>query len=292
MFTDIAFYAAALPAVALAGLSKGGFGGAMGMLAVPVLALVISPIQAAGIMLPILLVMDGISLFFYRRIFDRRTLVVMLPASIVGITVGWMTAAYVKEDFVRLLVGVISILFALNYWFGDRLRAKPMPPNSTKGAFWGTLAGFTSFVSHAGAPPFQMYALPLGDLLRRYQCREARSLFLPRPVRCRQPFDGGGFVPVCRADDGRRDLDRARHRPVPLLWTVLYLCHGDRPEADMGRSHVAARPLKKLGGLPQARLVRRLVRRGSTKSRVFECIVPSPMPCRATIGSISSAGWR
>jgi uncharacterized membrane protein YfcA len=161
MFTDIAFYAAALPAVALAGLSKGGFGGAMGMLAVPVLALVISPIQAAGIMLPILLVMDGISLFFYRRIFDRRTLAVMLPASIVGITVGWMTAAYVKEDFVRLLVGVISILFALNYWFGDRLRAKPMPPSSTKGAFWGTVAGFTSFVSHAGAPPFQMYALPL-----------------------------------------------------------------------------------------------------------------------------------
>ncbi|BCP55095.1 UPF0721 transmembrane protein [Kaistia sp. 32K] len=161
MFTDIAFYAAALPAVALAGLSKGGFGGAMGMLAVPVLALVISPIQAAGIMLPILLVMDGISLFFYRRMFDRRTLHVMLPASILGIAVGWMTAAYVKEDFVRLLVGLISILFALNYWFGDRLRAEPRPSSGPKGAFWGGIAGFTSFVSHAGAPPFQMYALPL-----------------------------------------------------------------------------------------------------------------------------------
>ena len=161
MHTELAFYAAAIPAVALAGLSKGGFGGAMGMLAVPVLALVISPVQAAGIMLPILLVMDGISLYFYRRIFDRRTLVVMLPASVLGIVIGWLTAAYVKEDFVRLLVGVISIVFALNYWFGDRLRATPAEPNSAKGSFWGLLAGFTSFVSHAGAPPFQMYALPL-----------------------------------------------------------------------------------------------------------------------------------
>lgn len=161
MFTDLAFYAAAMPAVALAGLSKGGFGGAMGMLAVPILALVISPVQAAGIMLPILVVMDLVSLYFYRRIFDRRTLAAMLPASIVGIGVGWLTASYVEEDFVRLLVGVISILFALNYWFGDRLRAKPADPNAAKGAFWGSLAGFTSFVSHAGAPPFQMYALPL-----------------------------------------------------------------------------------------------------------------------------------
>lgn len=161
MFTDFAFYAAALPAVALAGLSKGGFGGAMGMLAVPILALVISPVQAAGIMLPILVVMDGISLVFYRRIFDRSTLATMLPASIVGIGVGWMTAAYVQEDFVRLLVGIISVLFALNYWFGDRLRTRPMRPHAAKGAFWGAVAGFTSFVSHAGAPPFQMYALPL-----------------------------------------------------------------------------------------------------------------------------------
>jgi uncharacterized membrane protein YfcA len=161
MFTDLAFYAAALPAVALAGLSKGGFGGAMGMLAVPVLALVISPIQAAGIMLPILIVMDVVSLYYYRAIFDRRTLAAMLPASIVGIGVGWLTASYVEEDFVRLLVGVISILFALNYWFGDRLRAQPAAPNAAKAAFWGSLAGFTSFVSHAGAPPFQMYALPL-----------------------------------------------------------------------------------------------------------------------------------
>ena len=29
-----------------------------------------------------------------------------------------------------------------------------------RGVFWGTVAGFTSFVSHSGAPPFQMYVLP------------------------------------------------------------------------------------------------------------------------------------
>jgi uncharacterized membrane protein YfcA len=51
------FYFAAIPAVIVVGLSKGGFGGTMGMLAVPILTLAISPVQAAGIMLPILVFM-------------------------------------------------------------------------------------------------------------------------------------------------------------------------------------------------------------------------------------------
>jgi len=161
MLEDPWFYAAAIPAVALVGLSKGGFGGAIGMLGVPMMALVISPIQAAGIMLPILLVMDAVSLLYYRRIFDKRTLVLMLPASIVGIGFGWMIAAHVDDNAVSLLVGIISVVFALNYWFGDRFRKQPAQHSAPKGAFWGGLAGFTSFVSHTGGPPFQMYALPL-----------------------------------------------------------------------------------------------------------------------------------
>lgn len=161
MIDDPWFYAAALVAVSLTGLSKGGFGGAIGMLAVPIMALVISPIQAAGIMLPILIVMDGVSLLYYRSTFDRRTLAVMLPASILGIGIGWLMAAHVDDNAVSLLVGFISVAFALNYWFGDRLRQQPAQHSTPKGAFWGLVTGFTSFVSHTGGPPFQMYTLPL-----------------------------------------------------------------------------------------------------------------------------------
>lgn len=161
MIDDPLFYLAAVPGVLLAGLSKGGFGGSIGMLAVPLMALVISPVQAAAIMLPILLVMDAVGLFAWRGTFDRRSIAIVLPAAMIGTAVGWATAAYVTEAHVRLIVGVIVILFTADYFLGGAKRQQPKEHNRAKGTFWGAVAGFTSFVSHAGGPPFQMYMLPL-----------------------------------------------------------------------------------------------------------------------------------
>jgi len=155
------FYAAAIPAVFVVGLSKGGFGGTLAMLGVPAMALVVSPVQAAGIMLPILVVMDVIALIAYRGKADRRTLVILLPAAMVGIGVGWATAAYVNETFVTLLIGVLSLLFVADYMVKGKVAEKPAPHNLPKGLLWGSVAGFTSFVSHTGGPPFQLYTLPL-----------------------------------------------------------------------------------------------------------------------------------
>jgi len=163
--SDPLFYAAAIPAVIFVGLSKGGLGGAMALIGVPLMALVVSPVKAAAIMLPILIVMDIVGLWTWRGIYDARTLKIMLPAGILGIAIGWFTAAWVTVPQVRLLVGVIALLFAADY-IRLRLRARPPEPkphNTVKGSICGTLAGFTSFVSHAGGPPYQVYALPLGQ---------------------------------------------------------------------------------------------------------------------------------
>ena len=112
--TDPWFYAAAIPAVIIVGLSKGGFGGTLAMLGVPAMALVVSPVQGAGIMLPILVVMDVIALFAYKGEADRKTLFYLLPAAVTGIGVGWATAAYVNETFITLLIGTISLIFVLD----------------------------------------------------------------------------------------------------------------------------------------------------------------------------------
>lgn len=133
----------------------------MGILAVPILALVISPVEAAGITLPVLILSDIIALISYWRVFDKRTLQIVLPGSVVGIFIGWLTAAWVTEHEIRLIVGIVSVLFALNYWFRHRLRAVPHGHDVVKGTFWGIISGFVSFVSHAGGPPYQMYAVPL-----------------------------------------------------------------------------------------------------------------------------------
>ncbi len=160
MIDDPLFYAVAIPAIILTGLSKGGFLGAAGGLAVPMMSLVISPVQAAGIMLPILNTMDMTGLFAYRRDFDWKNLLILLPAAAVGILLGWATAAYVFESQVRLIVGLIGLAFTLNYWFNGGAKRPPANPNRMRGSFWGIVAGFTSFVSHTGAPPFNVYMLP------------------------------------------------------------------------------------------------------------------------------------
>lgn len=159
MITDPLFYALAVPAVIFVGLAKGGFVGALAMLGVPLMALVISPVQAAGIMLPILIAMDVFALWAYRGVYHLPNLKILLPSAILGIAVGWATAAFVSAAHVKIIVGIVALMFTLDYWIGWRGERQP-GPSVAKGGFWGTIAGFTSFVSHAGGAPLQMYLLP------------------------------------------------------------------------------------------------------------------------------------
>ena len=158
------FYLAAIPAVVLTGISKSGFGGVAGGISVPIMALVISPVQAAAIMLPILCVMDIASIIAYRKIWDRRNLAIILPAALLGILIGTFTFEYLTDDVVRLIVGTIAVLFALYNWIGRRFfgraEAPPTKRNLVKGTAAGIVSGFTSFVAHSGGPPLQIYLLP------------------------------------------------------------------------------------------------------------------------------------
>ncbi|TWD54102.1 hypothetical protein FB480_1038 [Agrobacterium vitis] len=166
MLHDLTFFLAAVPAVILVGLSKGGLGGAFSLLGVPLLALAVSPMQAAAIFLPILIVMDWVALYAWRKHNDRKTLFLLLPGGIIGIALGWMTSNIVPADAMRLVLGTITVVFAGRY-FVNRLKGlshddiKPAPQRPVRAGLWGTIAGYGSFISHAGGPPFEIYALPL-----------------------------------------------------------------------------------------------------------------------------------
>lgn len=168
MLTDPLFYAVAVPAVILLGLAKGGFAG-IGVVAVPLMALVISPVLAAAITLPILLAQDVVSVWSFRKTWDKGLLVLMLPAAAVGVFVGWLLAARVSVAAVELSIGLISIAFSLQRLWAERavkaaeaVEAGPGRPlmGLGLGALCGAIAGFTSQVAHAGGPPFQIYVLP------------------------------------------------------------------------------------------------------------------------------------
>ena len=161
MIDDWHFYLAAIPAVMLMGLSKGGFSG-LAILSTPLVAMVTSPVRAAAIMLPILIVQDAVSVWAYRHEWSRRNIVYLMPGALIGVTAGYLLAARVSDAMVTLAVGMVSVGFVLWQWLkharSGALPAEPADP--IKGTFWGTVAGFTSFISHTGGPPYQVYALP------------------------------------------------------------------------------------------------------------------------------------
>lgn len=163
MITDPVFYALAIPAVILLGLAKGGFSG-IGVIAVPLMALAVSPVLAASITLPILIVQDVVSVWAFRKTWDRAVLILMLPSAAIGIGVGFALAAFVKPGAVELAVGVISIVFALQRLWAGRGGAPEAVAKPEKipwrGVLAGIAAGFTSQIAHAGGPPFQMYVMP------------------------------------------------------------------------------------------------------------------------------------
>ena len=154
------FYAVAIFAVLVTGIAKGAFGQGSGGIAVPLMSMFIAPPEAAGIMLPILCAMDLFSVHAYRGRWSREHLALLLPGALVGIALGAIAFGTLPVNGVRLLLGIISVTFALNQWFrfSERIAARGTP-GAAAGAFWGAVSGFTSTLAHAGGPPFAIYML-------------------------------------------------------------------------------------------------------------------------------------
>ena len=160
MITDPWFYAAAIPAVLLVGIAKGGFGSGAGIFATPLMALTIPIPQAAAIMLPILIVMDAVGLWAYRGKFHRENLGLLLAGGVLGIVLGTLAFHYLSDAWTRVTLGAISVGFVLNYYF-SRAAAEASRPSRASGLFWSGVSGLTSTIAHAGGPPLSIYLLPL-----------------------------------------------------------------------------------------------------------------------------------
>lgn len=156
---DAGFFLVGLPAVLLYGISKGGFGGSVAIIGVPLMAMQMSPTHAAAVLLPILVAIDIMVVRTYWGIFDKHSLKFLLPGALVGIAAGYLAAGSFDDAWMRILVGAISLLFGVQGLLpGGGEVAKPH--NTKSAGVFGTLAGFTSFSIHAGGPPFQMYMVP------------------------------------------------------------------------------------------------------------------------------------
>ena len=159
IYTDPLFYLAAIPAILLIGISKSGFGSGFGGLAVPLIALTVTVPEAAAVLMPLLFVLDLLALRAYREAYDKPLLKSLLPWSILGVLVGFLLFKYLNSHLVEGVVGLFALAFV-----AQRLLFPPSPQGVVLpgwiGATLTTMSGFTSFISHSGGPPFQIYVLP------------------------------------------------------------------------------------------------------------------------------------
>ncbi|WP_386684074.1 sulfite exporter TauE/SafE family protein [Loktanella sp. R86503] len=158
---DLLFFAIAIPAVLFAAISKSGFGSGAAFAASAILALVVPPGPALGIMLPLLMLIDAASLRPYWRKWDAPSACHILIGSLPGVVLGALIYAAVNADSFRLLIGAICIAFV--FWQLGRSRGLIRVGNFPFSRHWawitGLTAGFTSFVSHAGGPPVAVFLL-------------------------------------------------------------------------------------------------------------------------------------
>ena len=160
IITDPFFYAVAIPAVLLMGISKSGFGAGLGSIAVPLMALAVTVPQAAAILMPVLLLVDLLGVAAFRKDFDKALLKFLIPFALLGTVIGAVLFKSLDSHLVAGIVGVFTLLFlAQRFLFAPKADAPPPP--KWLGAILTTTSGFTSFIAHAGGPPLNAYVIPL-----------------------------------------------------------------------------------------------------------------------------------
>ena len=158
--TDPWFYVWAIPAVLITGISKTGLGSGSGGIAVPMMSQIIAPGAAAGIMLPILCVMDVLGLRAYRGKWSWPDLKVMLPPAMLGIVIGALMLGLLSVKTTKLLLGIVAVGFALYQAIPALRNLRSWLPQIVRPWLWCGLSGFTSTLAHAGGPPATIFLWP------------------------------------------------------------------------------------------------------------------------------------
>ncbi|MEL6681491.1 MAG: sulfite exporter TauE/SafE family protein [Pseudomonadota bacterium] len=165
------FFAVGIPAIIFGGISKAGFGSGAAFVAGAILALVVPPGAALGIVLPLFMLVDAASLKSYWGKWHWPSAKGLMIGAVPGCIIAASLYAIVDADVIRLFIGLICLAFVAYqmclHWGWLTVRVIRF---SRMGAwFAGLVSGITSFVSHAGGPPSAVFLLSLGLNKTAYQ---------------------------------------------------------------------------------------------------------------------------
>ena len=234
MTLDLSFFLFAVPAIVFAGISKGGFGSGAAFAATPLLALVIDPALAVGLMLPLLMLIDATTLRPYWRQWSWPDARLLIIGGCPGVLLGVLFWRVANPDILRFLLGIISIGF-VGYHIcrsSGLITIRQRPISDVFGVIAGIVGGFTSFVSHAGGPPVAIYLLAKGMPKTTYQATTVLTFWAINIVKA-VPY---GFLGLFTAETLRAGVYLApaaligawigvkAHRVIPerLFFAVTY----------------------------------------------------------------------
>ena len=136
------------------------------MIATPLLALVVPPLEAAAILLPILICQDAISVWTYHRAWSAWNLKVLLPGSVLGVGAGWLFASYLSNAAIELTVGAIALSSCSTTGSArgcapiSAARRQKRSGRMRPWALSGARCRLHLDLVQVGAPPFQIHMLP------------------------------------------------------------------------------------------------------------------------------------
>ncbi|MEM7525199.1 MAG: sulfite exporter TauE/SafE family protein [Pseudomonadota bacterium] len=158
-----AFYAVAAGAVLVTGVSKSGFAGGLGVMSVPLMTLFVPPSFAVAVFMPLLVGMDALIVWRYRKTWDRPAVAALLPGAAIGVAIGAATFAFMPAALVTLVVGVLALIFVANFFFrGAPAADGAKPARRGLALILGAVSGFAGYIAHAGGPAVKGYLLSRG----------------------------------------------------------------------------------------------------------------------------------
>jgi len=146
----------------MVGTTKTGMPG-LGILIVPLMALVLPTRQSTGILLGILILADLFAVTYHRRNARWGHVLRLLPAAFAGIVAGYFGLKFVNDQQLKPIIGgIVLVMLGVNYW---RARAKgedaPVPTQWWFAIVLGFMAGVTTMMANAAGPVMIIYLLAM-----------------------------------------------------------------------------------------------------------------------------------
>ncbi|MBT4137681.1 MAG: sulfite exporter TauE/SafE family protein [Candidatus Latescibacteria bacterium] len=146
----------------LVGVMRAGFGGGVGVVAAPIMALVIPAKLTLGVILPLSLATDVISVRYYWGHWVGQHVRALLPGMIVGVLLGGGILDVIPEEWFRRILGALACVFAFLQVFKDRILSDVKPLGFGARVGVGIVLGVVSSLVHAGGVVLMLYLLPQG----------------------------------------------------------------------------------------------------------------------------------